>query len=567
MKFKTLLSVEEAKSFISELKFNVRVVEVPVYEAVGRYAAEDVYAPVDIPPFPRSIRDGFAVRSQDVVEADERNPVVLRVRGVIEAGQVPEIEINRGECLEIATGAVMPPGSDAVVMVEYTERRGNEVLIKRAVRSGENVMGRASDIPMGHRVVRKGDKLDFTKVGVLSALGFETVKISTLHIGVISTGDELVEPGKELPYGKIYDVNGNAIAAYLKSAGFDVVGYGIVGDDEKEMRDTVRKAVQECDVVVTSGSTSMGQKDLLPRIIGKEGRIVFHGVQVKPGKPFLVAEVSGKPFFGLPGFPVSALTILHEFVFPTLLKAVNGRITVKKMKGRLATRYVGEGRHEFVPVFMVRDKIFPIEKGSGAITALSDACGYMEVRSGEEVLERGEEREVTFFKDKSYSLIVGGIDIFELVNEVDAGYADEVKTVPMPAARAKAEFMKGALDVAVILKDGEDLAYGIASMEGKGNKGKIGGWQKGYGLPEGDVSCSSHLQLYYLFKTGAIDGFYCLEPFVKLFNLSFKESGRVGVEILSNEEGRHFAKKLRELLSSQESAGSDNQSNEGNKGN
>lgn len=554
MKFKTLLSVEEAKSLISELKFNVRVVELPVHEAAGRYAAEDVYAPLDLPPFPRSIRDGFAVRSQDVIEADERSPVALRVKGVVEAGQAPGIEVGHNECLEIATGAVMPPGSDAVVMVEYTERRGDEVLVKRAVRSGENVMGKASDIALGQRVVRKGERIDFTKVGVLSALGFETVKVSTLRIGVISTGDELVEPGNELPYGKIYDANGNAIAAYLKSAGFDVVRYGIVGDSEEEMRDTVRKALQECDAVVTSGSTSMGQKDLLPRIIGREGRIVFHGVQVKPGKPFLVAEVSGKPFFGLPGFPVSALTVLHEFVFPALLKAVNGRPSVKKMRGRLATRYVGGGRHEFVPVFVVRDKIFPVDKGSGAITALSDACGYMEVKSGEEVLERGEEREVTFFKDTVYSLIAGGIDLFELVD------ADGVKTVPMPAARAKAEFTKGALDVAVILKDGEDLAYGIA-----GNEGRLGGWQKGYGLPGGDVSCSSHLQLYYLFKTGEIDGFYCLEPFARLFNLPFREAGRVGVEVLSNEEGRHFAEKLRELLSSQKSMGGGNQSHKSNK--
>jgi molybdenum cofactor synthesis domain-containing protein len=559
MKFKTLLSVEEAKNIISELKFNVRVVELPVYEAVGKYSAEDVYAPIDLPPFPRSIRDGFAVRSQDIIEADERNPVTLKVKGVIEAGQVPDIEIRYGECLEIATGAVMPSGSDAVVMIEYTERKGDEVLIKRAVRNGENVMDRASDIAIGQRVIRKGERIDFTKVGVLSALGFESVKVSTLRIGVLSTGDELVEPGNEPSFGKIYDVNSNAIAAYLKSSGFDVVKYGIVGDDEEEMCNAVRKAVQECDAVITSGSTSMGQKDLLPRIVGQEGRIVFHGVKVKPGKPFLVAEISGKPFFGLPGFPVSALTILHEFVFPALLRAVNGRLNIKKMKGRLAKRYVGEGRHEFVPVFVVKDKIFPIEKGSGAITALSDACGYMEVKSGEEVLERGEEREVTLFKDYSYSLIAGGIDLFELVD------ADDIKMVPMPAARARAEFMKGALDVAVMLKDGNDLAYGVAgSRGGKGNKGKLGGWQNGYGLPEGDVSCSSHLQLYYLLKTGAIDGFYCLEPFARLFRLPFTELGRVGVEILSNEEGQYFAGNLRELLSSKEDVGSSNQSNEGN---
>lgn len=283
---KRLIEVEEAKKLLAAINISAEKREVFVLDAVNKFSAENVFAPVDLPPFDRSTRDGYAVLSEDVVSASETNPVKLKIVGTIEAGEFKSVRISSGECVKIATGAVIPEKSDAVVMVENCEEHGGYVFVKKAVAPRENVMLKGSDVAEGELVVREGERLTPEKIGLLSGLGLRKVKIYDLRIAVFSTGNEIALPGERLDRGKIYDVNGFAIVSSLRNLGFSAEFLGILKDDVKEMRRRLLEASKKYGVVVTSGATSAGEKDLLIEAVKEIGEIVFHGVRIKPGKPF-----------------------------------------------------------------------------------------------------------------------------------------------------------------------------------------------------------------------------------------------------------------------------------------
>ncbi len=511
-----LIEVDYAKRILSEVKINYDIIKIPLHLAIGKVLAENVFSPINIPPFRRATRDGFAVISDDVVNASERDPVLLKISGKIEAGEYKSISVESGKAVEVSTGAMMPENADAVVMVENTSSRNDFVYIKKSVSPKENIMEEGSDLKAGEMLAHEGEILDTLRIGLLAGAGISEVRVKEMKIGILSTGNELLMPSEKIEPGKIFDVNSFTIYSEVKKLGATPVLMGIAKDDEEVMVEMLHKAIKECDAVITSGSTSAGKGDILYRIVERQGEMVFHGVRVKPGKPFFLGIIDGKPIFGLPGFPTSCLTIFMEFVADTIARNLGYRLERKIVKAKTAKRIYSEGRRELMPVILVRGKIFPVEKGSGAITSLSDSSGYMEIEEGEEIIERGTERDVTVF-GKIYDIAVGGLDIHFLID-----WEGDVKRLTQNPELARLEFMRGNLDAVFYISGKYPIPYGFY-----GKKEKTGAVE-GYGI-DADVYAKDHMHLLNLMELGIVDGIYILEPFAKKFNIDIEIEGEIEV--------------------------------------
>ncbi len=406
--FHELLTPEEALSKVfSAVKVEPLGTEIiRIEESYGRVLARDVYSRIDVPPFDRATMDGFAVRAEDTFGADELNPVRLRVIGNVETGVEELPQINHGEAVEIATGAPMPPGANAVVMVEYTRRDGNELMIYRSVTPGENVMSAGSDVMMGELILRRCTVIREREVGLLAAVGIDNVEvIKRPRVSIISTGNELVSPGKELGRGKIYDINTYTIAHAVRSMGAEPIIMGIVRDNINEMRSMLSNALGTSDLVLLSGGTSAGLADLTYKVLDELGPpgIVVHGLKVKPGKPTVIAvSRNNKLIVGLPGYPSSALMIFNIIVKPILAKMLCMGIDEVRVRARLAIRADGaKGRRALYPVSLVDTGhgivAYPLPAESGAISTLAFADGYIAIPETVEYLDSGDEVEVALF--------------------------------------------------------------------------------------------------------------------------------------------------------------------------
>ena len=404
--YRRLMGLEEALEAVwKAVKPSPLGVEaVPVGEALGRVLAEDVVAPIDVPPFDRSVVDGYAVRAEDTFGAFETRPVRLRVVGEVRVGERPAVSVGRGEAAYVPTGAPLPEGSDAVVMLEWTERDGDTLTVYRSASPWENVMRRGSDIRAGSKVLESGTPLGPRQLGVLSALGLREVRVYRRPlVAVLSTGDELTQPGNPLTYGRVYDVNSTTLSAYARRCGAEAVVLGVAGDDPDEIRRMLLEGLERADVVVVSGGASVGVRDYMREVVSSLGApgLVVDGVRIKPGKPTMVAVVDGKPVFCLPGHPTSALMTFHVFVAP-ILRAMAGLPEVhgRRVRARLSRRVLSEeGRRLFLPVKLLDGGLAePIFKGSGAITSLSEADGFITVPEDVRVLPEGSEVEVQLFE-------------------------------------------------------------------------------------------------------------------------------------------------------------------------
>jgi molybdenum cofactor synthesis domain-containing protein len=394
--FRKLVTIDQAAKIIDSLEIYPAAIEEKIENAYGRILAEDEFSDVDVPPYNRASMDGYAVLAADTYMAREDRPVELKITGHIQAGTNPDIIIQQGEAAEIATGAVMPSGANAVVKVEYTRVHEN-LLVLRPVSINENLMHAGSDIMIGERVLKKGTYLGAREIGVLAAIGKTRVNVYALNVGIISTGYELQEPGSMLEAGKIYDINSYSLSAAVRECGGTPIIYGIVTDDEKEMKNILKKAAESCDIILTSGSTSAGSGDVMYRIIEQNGVLLAHGIDIKPGKPAIIGKIYEKPVFGLPGYPSSSLTIFNEFVGPLIRKMTGSKERRIKKNARLAARVRSEGRSQLLPVSLARGLAYPIEKGSGAITTLADADGFIEIPASVEMMESGDAVKVTLF--------------------------------------------------------------------------------------------------------------------------------------------------------------------------
>lgn len=385
-------------------------------EAWGRVLARDVIAQVDVPSFDRSNFDGFAVQAADTYGATEQQPRTMRLLDEhIAAGVVPAREVVAGVAAAIATGAILPRGADSVVMIEDTDVADGMLVVRRAVTPGSGVSFAGTDVAATETVLRRGELLTSRETGVLAAIGRQRVEVVRhVAVGIISTGDEIVEPGSPMQPGRVYDSNARILADAVRELGGEPRVLGIVRDDPARLRAIVSQALEECDVIILSGGTSKGAGDLSYSVVRELTRpgIVVHGVALKPGKPICLASHHGKPVAVLPGFPTSAIFTFHEFVAP-IIRQLAGRDVPERpeVPARLAVRINSEiGRTEYVLVGLVhpvgdRDaqavpSAYPMGKGSGSVTTFSRADGFVTVARHEEILEAGSDVSVTLISPR-----------------------------------------------------------------------------------------------------------------------------------------------------------------------
>ena len=398
--FGDTISLEQARAVINgALRPIERIERVPLQDTHGRVLAQDVTATADVPPFSRAAMDGYALRAADTAGASTARPVVLTWIEKVFTGQMPERIIGQGECTEIATGAPMPAGADAVVMVEQTAADDTRIQIFAAAEPGQNIGRQGADIRTGQTVMRAGDVLNASRVGALAALGLAHVDVyARPRVAILSTGNEIVDPGQPLAPGHIYDINRFTLAAVIEEHGGVAVPHRTAADTIADLSRAVEECLQD-DVLVFSGGTSVGERDLILDALRSKGEVLFHGISVKPGKPTAFGLVHGRPFFGMPGYPSSCLSNAHILLVPALRRIARlPPHAVKTVTLPLARRVVSaRDRHQFYTVRVVDGAAIPAYKASGDITSMSQADGYIEIDSDTEVVEAGALVDVKFF--------------------------------------------------------------------------------------------------------------------------------------------------------------------------
>jgi len=452
--FRDLASIEQADEVADELAPEPRVEDIALVEATGRVLAEDVVSPVDVPGFDRSRMDGYALRAEDARGADESEPAVLRVVGSVSTGEEPDTEVGEGEAAEIATGAPIPDGADAVVPVERTTREGDEVRVRTAVAPADSVMFAGSDVAAGETALREGARLSGREIGLAAATGEEVLPVySPTRVGIVSTGDELVRPGGALDTGQIHDVNSFSVAAAVEEEGGESVVYDHVGDDYGAMVEVMREAARECDIVLSSGSTSASDEDVVYRVVEGEGELLLHGVALKPGRPTVFGRLDGTPFVGLPGNPISALSIFRVFVSGML--GPDGPSGERKTASATVAEEVRteDGRTRLLPVGLVEDGdgeavAYSVDKGSGATTSLTRADGVVRVEPSVNYLGAGEKVEVETFGDASPPGLLGAGETDGFLDAVLGGR--DVRWLPVGSVDGARRVRDGVADAAAV---------------------------------------------------------------------------------------------------------------------
>ena len=369
--------------------------------ASGRIAAEDVICASDVPPFDRAGMDGYAVIAEDTFGAGRYDPRVLAVIETVYTGETPTKTIARGQCAEIATGAPMPAGADAVVMVEETERGdAATVRIFTPVYPKQHVGRRGADLKAGDVAVARGVLLTPARIGALAAAGVSTVSVyAKPRVAILSTGNEVAEPGAPLAPGHIYDINRFTLEAITREHGGEPQPYPPAPDTLEALSAALSSAAAASDIVVFSGGSSVGERDLILDVIEARGEVVFHGIAVKPGKPTVFGRVDGKPVLGMPGYPTSCLSNAYMLLVPMLrMMAHLPEWTPRIVSVPLARRVVSTtGRHQFYTVRVRDGRAEPAFKASGDITSMAAADGYIEIPAQTDVVEAGEMVDVRLF--------------------------------------------------------------------------------------------------------------------------------------------------------------------------
>jgi molybdenum cofactor synthesis domain-containing protein len=368
-----------------------RTERVPLADADGRVVSADVIAAADVPPFDRAAMDGYAVRAEDTFGAGAHTPKTLACVDRVFTGQVPVRSVGPGECIEIATGAPMPAGADAVVIVEETERADDRVRVVTPVYPKQNVGRRAADLATGNVVVSAGQVLNPSRVGAIAATGLVDVEVfARPSVAILSTGNEIAEPGQPLAPGQIYDINRFTLEAVVRRHGGVARALPIAADSLEDLSDALDSALSQ-DIVVFSGGSSVGERDLILDVLNQRGTVHFHGIAVKPGKPTAFGTIDGKPVFGMPGYPTSCLSNAYMLLAPFLRRIARlPAWTPHTVEAPLTRRVVSTtGRHQFYTVRLVEGRAEPAFKASGDITSMANADGYIEIPAQTDVVEAG----------------------------------------------------------------------------------------------------------------------------------------------------------------------------------
>lgn len=393
-----VVNSDEALQLITDnIPENVISESVSLEYALGRISSEDICSPEDLPAFARSTVDGYAIHSPDTFGCSESIPAMLIYDGEILMGEQPDTPLAPGHCMKIPTGGALPPGADAVSMIEYSDDPGDEFrYIYKPVSSLENVNNKGDDVQHDSVLVRKGELITSKNTAILAAVGISEVKVTKpVTVGIISTGDELVEYPVKPQGAQIRNINSVMLAGQVREMNAYATTYPIVEDELDVLREALTKAMSECDIVLISGGSSVGEKDNTFKILDELGQVHFHGISIKPGKPTLFATVGGKPVFGLPGHPQAAFFIFKLFVRPALYKMMgrNGKPETRLLTLR-RTIPSNHGREEVVPVVITAQYADPLYSKSGMVSVLARADGYIRIPRDAEGLQKGADVEV-----------------------------------------------------------------------------------------------------------------------------------------------------------------------------
>jgi putative molybdopterin biosynthesis protein len=406
--FLNLITIDEAQKIIfSNFKINLETEMISLEKSKNRILMDDITASMDIPPFDRSLMDGYAVNSEDTYSIDETHPQIFTVIGNIKAGYSSLKSLTQPfTCYEIATGAPIPKGANAVIMVENTSKKSNnEVFLFKPVYPHENIDSAGSDIMFGETILRSGQILSPVKLGILASLGIESVRVQNrIKVGVLSTGDEIRRPGHSLQYGCIYDSNSIILRNLLDDIGVQAIDLGICPDNISELNSVIRSNIDSVDILLLSGGTSAGEGDYSYRVITElGGRLLFHGISSKPGKPLAAGIVFNKLIIALPGFPASAIFSFKTVITPLLINW--SRVSsegLNKISAIVNHKIINSsGRTQFKLVNVIKSgslfRIYPVKGNSGSVSALEHSDGFITIPEQVSMLSKGESVEVTLF--------------------------------------------------------------------------------------------------------------------------------------------------------------------------
>jgi molybdopterin molybdotransferase len=387
--------------------FYQRVERVPLADSLGRIVAEDLPAIRALPHFRKSTMDGLAVRAADTFGASESMPALVQCHGEVRMGEAPCEALGQGTGIQIPTGGMLPVGADAVVMVEHLEHFGDELYgVTKAVAPGENLIDIGEDLSAGEVILSQYTRIRAQEMGLLAALGQMNVSVlPRFRVGILSTGDEIIPPDQEPLPGQSRDINGYTLLGQALASGADACYYGIVKDDLEELRTILTRMLEENDLVLLSGGSSVGSRDLSAQLIDELGEpgLLFHGLALKPGKPAIGGVAAGKLIFGLPGHPASAMIVFDVLVRPWLDGSVLQPQLDPLPKGRLTQNlYSGSGREEFVRTRLIPDGegwlLEPVRGKSGLIRTMVLADALVHIRLDTEGIEAGKEVSFRFLR-------------------------------------------------------------------------------------------------------------------------------------------------------------------------
>lgn len=400
-------TIDEMKQIINETFNNITLKNetIDISHGLGRVLSADIVSTMDVPHFDRSVVDGYAVKLTDVQGASNAIPGFLRIVGEVQMGKETIESLHQGETFYVPTGGMVPAGTEAMIMIEYTEKLGEKDLaIYTNAGANENMMRIGDDIRNGELVFPRGHLLRPQDIGVLSALGYQHIEVyKRPRLSIISTGDEIIRPGATPKPGEVIDINTPALAAVAKRLGAEVISTGYARDDREEIRSAVENGIENGDMVILSGGSSMGEKDYTVQVIDGLGQVLLHGLAVKPGKPTILGTVSQKPVIGLPGQPAAAIMVLM-IVLQEFMKLYYGQDVFKyqTVQGMLMENvHAAPGRRTFQTVSISKTEngieVRPSHGKSGMITLLSYSDGYIEITENEEGKNTGDLVEVTLF--------------------------------------------------------------------------------------------------------------------------------------------------------------------------
>lgn len=398
----SVITVDKALEILkNEFDYRLPDEELLTTDGQGRILSEDIFSAESIPPFDRSTVDGFALISSDTYGAGENMPAMLSIEGEILMGETPEKPITRGECMKISTGGMLPDGADGVIMVEHTlEDFQGICLCNKSISKGENITRKGDDVKIGDKVLEKGTVIGSASTGVLCALGITKIRcVRKAVVGIISTGDEIVDFSEKPASGQIRDINSVMLTSLMRENGCEVINYGIVKDKKEKLAEVFGRSLTECDIVLLSGGSSKGERDMTAEIISERGGLLFHGLSLKPGKPTILGKCDNKAIFGLPGHPAAAYFVALRLVIPFLAQLSGTEYKAFKGKYILSTDIPSNhGREEMVAVKIKDGKIYPVFGKSGLVSLLSESDGYIIIDRNREGIFSGEEAEVYFIK-------------------------------------------------------------------------------------------------------------------------------------------------------------------------